>query len=73
MIITKLNLEIDVESARHYYSELEKNFQRLMWTASAGATNLKGWSIHGIKSKSGLYPFMEEGNEPVGLENYFET
>ena len=72
-IISKLNLKIDIDSARHYYSKLEKNFQHLMWTASAGSTNLKGWSIHGIKYKSGLYPFMEEGNEPVGLENYFET
>jgi hypothetical protein len=74
-IISKLNLKIDVDSVRHYYSEVEKNFQDLMWTVPVGPTSIKGWSIHGIKSwpKSSLYPFMEEGNEPVGLENYFET
>ena len=42
-IISKLNLKIDIDSARLYYSKLEKNFQHLMWTASAGSTNLKGW------------------------------
>lgn len=72
-IISKLNIQIDVDYARKYYSELEENFQHLMWTAPVGATSLKGWSIHGIKGKQGLYPFMEEGNEPIGLENYFET
>lgn len=72
-IISKLNLKIDVDAARQYYAELEKNFQHLKWIAPVGPVNLHGWSVHGIKNKPAPWPFMDPTNEPPGLENYFNT
>jgi hypothetical protein len=72
-IISKLNIKIDVEKARKYYAEVEKNFQHRMWIVKTDLATIKGWSIHGVTGKPGLWPLMEKDMEPPGIENYFET
>lgn len=72
-IFHKLNIDIDLDSARAYYESLQRDFQHKKWSVDVGSLTINGWSIHGVKGKTGNFPLYEKGAEPWGIEHYFET
>jgi hypothetical protein len=72
-IFHKLHIDINLNKARAYYELLQRDFQHKKWSVDVGPVTIDGWSIHGVKGKTGNFPLYEKGAEPWGIEHYFET
>jgi hypothetical protein len=72
-IFQKLNINIDVDKAKSYYNTLVNDYSHKRWDCPLGNETISGWSIQGIKGRTGNFGFYGSENEPRGVENYFET
>jgi hypothetical protein len=69
----KLNIPIDIASAQHYYSILEKEYQHKKWESQLGDKTIYGWSIHVLNGVKDNYGFYNIASEPLGVENYYRS
>lgn len=69
----KLNINIDIAEAQHYYSLLETSHQDKKWTAPLGNHTIYGWSLHILNGMQGPFGFYNTNTEPLGVENYYRS
>jgi hypothetical protein len=69
----KLNLQIDIDKARRYYSMLESNYQHKKWESLIGNKLIYGWSIHVLQGVTDNFGFYGINTEPCGVEKYYRS